>query len=63
MISNDYITEEAAKTLEGSNAFLLLKSDKNLLSYPGIVEVAQHRIGAELYSIIRKVERLTSKIL
>lgn len=55
LVVNDYINEEAAKTVAGSDAFLLLKTDKNILSYPGIVEVAQHRIGAELYSIIRKV--------
>lgn len=52
---NDFISEEAAKTVIGSNAFLLVKTDKNILSYPGLVEVAQHRLGAELYSILRKV--------
>lgn len=55
IISNDFITDEAAKTVLGSNAFVLLKTDKNILSYPGLVELAQHRIGAELYSILRKV--------
>lgn len=55
IVVNDYITEDAAKTVVGSNAFLLLKSDKNVLSYPGLIEVAQHRIGAELYSVLRKV--------
>lgn len=58
LVYNDYINEEAADTIAGSNAFLLLKTDKNILSYPGIVEVAQHRIGAELYSIIRKVFKI-----
>lgn len=60
IVINDYITDEAVKTVSGSNAFLLLKSDKNILSYPELVEVAQHRIGGELYSILRKV--ITLKI-
>lgn len=52
---NDYISEDAAKVIVGSNGFLLLKTDKNLLSFNGLVEVAQYRIGAELYSLVRKV--------
>lgn len=55
IVTNDYITEEAVRTIVGSQGFLLIKTDKNILSYPEIVEVAQHRIGAELYSIVRKV--------
>lgn len=55
IVTNDYITGEAVNVVIGSNAFLLLKTDKNIISYTGIVEISQHRIGAELYSLIRKV--------
>lgn len=54
IVTNSYINEDAAKAVAGSKAFLLLKTDKNILSYPEVVEIAQHRIGTDLYSIIGK---------
>lgn len=62
VITNDHISEDAAKIVAESNVYLLLKTDENISSYPDVVEIAQHRIGTVLYSIVKKVLTTTLAI-
>lgn len=55
IIKNGPISEELAKIISSSHAFLLAKTDKNILSHPDVVEVANFTHQGQKYSILRKV--------
>lgn len=55
IINNAPIKEDLAKVLSSSHAFAIVQSDKNVLSYPGIIEVASFTYNTQKYSILRRV--------
>ncbi|CAG9765257.1 unnamed protein product [Ceutorhynchus assimilis] len=54
IIHNGSINDEIAKVVSSSHAFSLVKTDKNILSYPSIITVASFTYQGQEYSILRK---------
>lgn len=56
IVYDNIIRDDVVSLVTSSHAFLLVRTDKNILSHPQIVQVAQFNIGNISYSIIRKVQ-------
>ncbi|CAH0563662.1 unnamed protein product [Brassicogethes aeneus] len=54
VVTNDYLKEDLAKLVGTAHAFALVKTDKSILSYSYVIEVAQFSVDGESYSIIKK---------
>ncbi|KAL1508883.1 hypothetical protein ABEB36_003705 [Hypothenemus hampei] len=54
IVQNAPLSEEVAKIVSYSHAFLLVKTDKNVLSYSNIVEVMNFSCKGQSYSVLRK---------
>lgn len=63
IISNNTINEDLAKVVSSSHAFLLIKSDKSLLSYPKIVSIANFVYNNQSYSLLRKANETDVSIV
>ncbi|XP_045461517.1 fatty acid synthase-like isoform X2 [Harmonia axyridis] len=54
-IYNDYINDELARITAASNGFLLVKTNKDILSNNQLIQIAQWNVGGVSYSLLKKV--------
>lgn len=57
VILNDNINDDIVKFISSSCGLLICRTNKNILSYPEIVQVAQCTVNGTSYSLLRKVSK------
>ncbi|XP_030762053.1 fatty acid synthase-like [Sitophilus oryzae] len=54
IVFNDYINDKLVELLVESNFFLLIKSNKEIISYPKVVSIFDFSYNGENYAVVRK---------
>nr|CAH7755304.1 unnamed protein product [Callosobruchus chinensis] len=63
IVVNGVAPEDVYGLISKSPAYLLSKTDKDALTHPGVIQVAQFSVGEEHYSIFKKANALPSKMV
>ncbi|KAF7281302.1 hypothetical protein GWI33_004884 [Rhynchophorus ferrugineus] len=63
VVFNGHINEDIVELLSRLNVFVLIRSSKDILSYPEIVSICEFSYNGEMYSVLRRVNNTEAILL